>query len=127
LGAAVSAGQLAIDKDGASAILAAGGVRIGRDQPIDQSLDRGPFLGVKKTHGPGLTDWGGSPANGRQGIPAPPANVRALAARATGSIAVEANSARRVGRPAECLAPGSVQSGDVGLTSAELADMAHPR
>jgi hypothetical protein len=61
-----------------------------------------------------LTASGGSPANGRQGIPLPPAKVRAPAARATSSNAVEASNARRLGTPA----------GDLALTGAEFGVMA---
>src|SRR5260370_1253190 len=55
-----------------------------------------PSSGVKNTHGPGLTAWGGSPANGRQGIPVPPAKVRASATRVISSNALEASNARRL-------------------------------
>src|SRR5271163_5008124 len=75
-----------------------------------------PSSGVKNTHGPGVAAWGGSPANGRHGIPVPPAKVRALAARVTNSNAVEASNARRLGTPADGLA----------LTGAEFVDMAFP-
>jgi hypothetical protein len=63
-----------------------------------------------------MTAWGGSPANGRQGIPVPPAKIRAPAARVTSSNAVEASNARRLGTPADALA----------LTGAEFVDMAFP-
>jgi hypothetical protein len=75
-----------------------------------------PSSGVKNTHGPGLTAWGGSPANGRQGIPVPPAQVRAPAARAISSNAVEASNARQLGTPAD----------DLPLTGAEFVVMAFP-
>jgi hypothetical protein len=68
---------------------------------------------VKNTHGPGLTAWGGSPANGRQGIPLPPAKVRAPAARAISSNAVEVSNARRRTEPR-----------NEALAGAEFVDMA---
>src|SRR5947207_12562675 len=75
-----------------------------------------PSSGVKNTHGPGLTTWGGSPANGRQGIPVPPAKVRAHAARVISSNAVEASNPRRLSTPAD----------DLALTGAEFVVMAFP-
>ena len=85
-----------------------------------------PSSGVKNTHGPGLTACGGSPANGRHGNPLPPANVRALAPRATSSIAVEASNARRLGSQADGLVSASAGSHDVVLASAESVSMAFP-
>src|ERR1700757_4914034 len=79
-----------------------------------------PSSGVKNTHGPGLTASGGSPANGRHGIPLPPANVRAPAARATSSNAVEASNARRSSTLAEGLAFRSTGQQNEASTDAEF-------
>jgi cell division septum initiation protein DivIVA len=57
-----------------------------------------------------------SPANGRQGIPVPPAKVRAHAARVISSNAVEASNPRRLSTPAD----------DLALTGAEFVVMAFP-
>jgi hypothetical protein len=67
-----------------------------------------PSSGEKNTHGPGFAAWGGSPANGRHGIPVPPAKDRAPAARAISNIAVDASSARRLGSRADPLASGTL-------------------
>src|SRR5260370_37204278 len=85
-----------------------------------------PSSGVKNTHGPGLTAWGGSPANGRQGIPVPPAKVRASAARVISSNALEASNARRLSTPAEGLAFALTGPHDRALTGADLVIMAFP-
>src|ERR1041385_2081189 len=43
--AAIRAGKLPVDEYGTAGVLAAGEFRVGRDQPVDQRLDRGAFLG----------------------------------------------------------------------------------
>jgi hypothetical protein len=48
VGIAVWPGQLPVEKRGAAAILAAGDFRIGRDQPINQRLDRGTVLSCRE-------------------------------------------------------------------------------
>ena len=85
-----------------------------------------PSSGVKNTHGPSLAAWGGSPANGRQGNPPPAANVRAPAARATSSIAVEGSNARRLGSPADGLASRLAGPQDPVLTGAVFVNIAFP-
>jgi hypothetical protein len=73
-----------------------------------------------------LTCWGGSPANGRQGIPVPPAKIRAPAARAINSNAVEASNALRLVRVGDGLAFRLTGPHNEALTGAELVDMASP-
>src|SRR5580692_5615031 len=85
-----------------------------------------PSSGVKNTHGPGLATCGGSPANGRQGIPAPPGRVRASAARATSSNAVEASNVRRLVRGGDGLALRLTGPHNDAPTGAEFEDMAFP-
>jgi hypothetical protein len=73
-----------------------------------------------------LTACGGSPANGRHGIPLPPAKIRAPAARVINSNAVEASSTRRLGTLADGLAFRLTGPHNEALTGAEFADMAFP-
>src|SRR5438105_15808698 len=84
-----------------------------------------PSSGVKNTHGPGSTACGGSPANGRHGIPVPPAKVHAPAVCVTSSNAVEASNALRLGSAGVGLACRSAERHDIALTAAEFADNAH--
>jgi hypothetical protein len=81
---------------------------------------------VKNTHGPGLAAWGGSPAKGRQGIPGPPAKLRAPAARATSSNAVETSNPRRLSTLAEGLAFALAGQRDRALAGAEFVIIAYP-
>src|SRR5205823_6243329 len=85
-----------------------------------------PSSGVKNTHGPGLTAWGGSPANGRQGIPVPPAKVRAPAVLVISSNAVEASNDRRLVRLVDGPAFRLTGPPNEALTGAELVDIAFP-
>src|SRR5271155_4350107 len=55
---AISARQLAVDENRAAAILSAGGLRIGWDQSIHQSLDRSAFLGREEHPWPRLDRLG---------------------------------------------------------------------
>ena len=55
---AVGAGQLPVEIDGAAGILAAGRLRIGRDDAVGDRLDGAAFIAVEKVPGPGLTRRG---------------------------------------------------------------------
>jgi hypothetical protein len=73
-----------------------------------------------------LTAWGGSPANGRQGIPVPPAKVRAPAARVISSNAVEASNPRRLSTRVGGLAFALAGQRDRALAGAEFVIIAYP-
>jgi hypothetical protein len=64
--APVWAGELSIDVDRASGVLAARRVGIGRDEAIDQRFHRRGLAGVEKEPRP-LMNIGGDPASGRHG------------------------------------------------------------
>ena len=53
---AVGAGELTVEIDGAAGILAAGRLRIGRDDAVGNRLDGAAFIAVEKMPGPGLDD-----------------------------------------------------------------------